>query len=122
MTLNLKIGIVVVITLAICIIVKNIKSKKLQLSFSIFSILTGIVLIIALLIPSLIEKISNFLGFEIASNMLFFISIFVIFYLIFRLMIIASDEYKKSVKLIQEISILKNRVKNLEDKLNEKQL
>ncbi len=120
MTLNLKIGIVVVITLAICIIVRNIKNKKLQLSFSIFSILTGIVLIVALLIPSLIEKISDLLGFEIASNMLFFISIFVIFYLIFRLMIIASDEYKKSVKLIQEISILKNRVKDLEDKLNEK--
>ena len=116
MTVNLKIGFIVIIILAILIIVKNIKDGKLQLSFSIFSIFTGIAMIIALATPSLMGKISSFLGFEVTSNMLFCLSIFMILYLIFSLMIITSDIHKKNVKLIQELSILKKRVDELENK------
>ena len=120
MALNYKIALVVFIIFAICVIIKNVKDKKLQLSFSIFSLITGGALIVALLIPSLIERVSNFFGFELASNMLFLISIFMSFYLIFRLMIIVSDQYKKNVKLIQEVSILKDKLKKLEDKIDDK--
>ncbi|MBR3674406.1 MAG: DUF2304 domain-containing protein [Clostridia bacterium] len=116
MTVNLKIGFIVIIILAILIIVKNIKDGKLQLSFSIFSIFTGIAMIIALATPSLMGKISSFLGFEVTSNMLFCLSIFMILYLIFQLMIITSDLHRKNVKLIQELSILKERVNELEKK------
>ena len=120
MPLVLKIGLAIVIVLAIFIILKNIKKGKLQLSFSIFSIITGILLIIALAVPSLLENISSFLGFEVPSNMLFLVSIFVLFYLIFRLMIIVSSEYKKNVKLVQELSILKTKVEKMEEELNER--
>ena len=116
MSLNLKIGLVIIIVLTIFIIITNIRKGKLQLSFSIFSIITGIALIIALMIPSLLERLANFLGFEVTSNMLFLFSIFMIFYLIFTLMIILSGEYKRSVKLIQEVSILKERISELEEK------
>ena len=116
MTVNLKIGFIVIIILAILIIVKNIKDGKLQLSFSIFSIFTGIAMIIALATPSLMGKISSFLGFEVTSNMLFCLSIFMILYLIFQLMIITSDLHRKNVQLIQELSILKERVNELEKK------
>ena len=114
MVINLKVGLVIIIMFAIFTIVRNIKNGKLQLSFSIFSIITGIALIVALLIPSLVEKLAAFIGFEVASNMLFCISIFVILYLIFSLMIIVSDEHKKIVSLVQEISLLKERVNKLE--------
>ena len=115
---NLKIGLSVVILLAIFVIIKNVKDKKLQLSFSIFSIITGIFMVIALVVPSLIENISNLLGFEVASNMLFLVAIFMIFYLIFRLMIIVSAEYKKNVVLIQENKKLKKRIQEMESKIN----
>lgn len=115
-----SIAISIFIVIAICIMIKYIKQKKLQLSFSIFSIVTGILMIIALLVPSLLDNISNFLGFELTSNMLFLVATFIIFYLIFRLMIIASNEYKKNVKLVQEVSILKSRLEKLEEKLDER--
>lgn len=118
MSINLKIGLAIVIVIAMIIMIKYIKDKKLKLSFSIFSIVIGILLIIALAIPSLIENLSNVLGFEVASNMLFLIAIFTIFYLIFNLMIIASAEDSKNVKLVQEVSLLKAKVEELEKKLN----
>ena len=48
--------------------------------------------------------------------MLFCITIFIAFYLIFNLTIKLSKEYQKSTLLIQEISLLKARVKKLEEK------
>lgn len=115
---NLNIELSILIVLAIFIIIRSIKNKKLQLSFSIFSIVTGLLMIIALAVPSLIENISSLLGFEVASNMLFLVAIFMIFYLIFRLMVIVSAEYKKNVKLIQEVSMLKNKIEELEKNIN----
>ena len=114
MSSNLRIGIAILILFSIIIIIKNIKDKKLQLSFSIFSIIIGFLMVIALAVPSVLENLANLFGFEVTSNMLFLVAIFITFYLIFRLMIILSAEYKKNVKLIQEISMLKARIEILE--------
>ena len=53
-------------------------------------------------------------------NMIFSISIFIILYLIFDLTILISNEQNKNIMLIQEISILKKRVEELENKKMEK--
>ena len=119
MVMNLRIGLAIVILIAIVVVISSIKNKKLQLSFSIFTIIIGILMVIALLIPSLLDAIAGFLGFEVTSNMLFLVAIFIILYLIFRLMVIISSEYKKNVKLVQEISILKAKVEELEKKIDE---
>ena len=49
--------------------------------------------------------------------MVFFITIVIIFYLILELMIALSKESKRNVTLIQEISMLKNRLVELEKKI-----
>lgn len=118
MMINLRIGLAIIILIAIIIIIRSIKNKKLQLSFSIFSIVIGVLMVIALLVPSLLDSIAKILGFEVTSNMLLVVAVFIILYLIFRLMIIASAEYRKNVKLVQEVSILKSKVKQLEEKLD----
>ena len=69
---------------------------------------------ISIAIPNFINKISRWLGFELTTNMIFCVTIFIAFYLIFNLMILISDLKGKNVKLIQEISILKNRVNEIE--------
>ena len=50
-------------------------------------------------------------------NMIFSVAIFVILYLIFNLTTLISQEQNKNVLLIQEISILKQRIEELEKKL-----
>ena len=62
----------------------------------------------------MVENISNFIGFEMPINMIFSIAIFIILYLIFDLTNLISQEQRKNTMLIQEISLLKQRVKELE--------
>lgn len=115
MTANLKIALILITVIYLFLILKKIKDKKLQLSFSTFWIVSGILLIIAIITPNLIEWLTKALGFEIPANMLFCITIFVAFYLIFNLMVKLSKEAQKNTVLIQEISLLKDRVKKLEE-------
>ena len=73
-------------------------------------------LIIAIATPNLIETVTKLLGFEIPANMLFCITIFVAFYLIFNLTVRLSREAQKNTVLVQEISLLKKRIEKLEEK------
>lgn len=113
---SLNIVLIIITLIYIFLIVRAIKNKKLQMSFSIFWLITGVLLIIALLIPDLVENIASGLGFEVPANMVFCITIFVSFYLIFKLTVSISKENAKNTLLVQEISILKKRVEELENK------
>lgn len=118
MQVSLRIALIVITLIYLLFILRAIKRKKLQISLSIFWILTGVVLMISIAIPNFIERISRWLGFELTTNMIFCVTIFIAFYLIFNLMILISDLKRKNVKLIQEISILKRRVDEIENKTN----
>ncbi len=112
---TLKAVLIIITLIYLYIIVDAVKKRKLQTSFSIFWILTGIVLIVSILIPNFIESVSSFLGFEKASNMIFCLAIFIAFYLIFNLVMLLSKEFKQNVILIQEVSMLKKRIEKLEN-------
>ena len=114
MHISLNIVLIIITLIYIFLILKSIRKKKLQMSFSVFWLITGILLIIELLIPNLVENISKILGFEVPANMVFCLTIFVSFYLIFNLTIGLSKENKKNTMLVQEVSILKKRVEELE--------
>lgn len=114
MQLTLRVALLVITCIYLFVILKSIKHKKMQISSSIFWLLTGVVLMIALLIPNLMDMISSILGFELTVNMIFCVTIFIAFYLIFKLTILLSKQSQKNVTLIQEISILKKRVEKLE--------
>ncbi len=114
MTINLKIALIIITLIYVFLVLKEIKNKKLKLSFAIFWIISGILLIIAIMTPNLIEYLTKIIGFEVPANMLFCITIFTAFYLIFNLTVKLSKEYQNNVLLIQEISLLKSRVEELE--------
>lgn len=114
MQISLKIALIVILLIYLFCIAKSVKRKSMRIGYLIFWIIIGIVFIIALLIPNLVETCSSFLGFEMPINMIFSIAIFIILYLIYNLTILISKEENKNTLLIQEISILKKRVEELE--------
>ena len=114
MDLTLRIALIVITVIYLFIVLKAIKNKKVQISFSVLWILIGLILFIALAIPNLVDNVSKMLGFELSVNMIFCVAIFICFYLIFNLNIWVSKENKKNILLVQEISILKKRVEELE--------
>lgn len=114
MQVTLKIALISIVLIYVLCTVKAVKRKNMRIGYLIFWSIIGILLIIALCIPGLVEKISNTIGFEMPINMIFCGAIFVILYLIFNLTILISRVQRKNVLLIQEISMLKARVKELE--------
>lgn len=116
MTTNLKIVLIGITLVYIVLVLRKIKNKKLQMSFSTFWILSEILLIIAIATPNLIEDVTKLLGFELPANMLFCITIFIAFYLIFNLTVRLSKEAQTNTTLVQEISLLKKRIEKLEEK------
>lgn len=115
---TLKIALILIVLIYILCIMKAVKRKNMRIGYLIFWSITAVILIVALLIPNLVENISTFLGFEMPINMIFSASIFVILYLIFDLTILITKEYNKNVLLIQEISMIKKRLEDLENKGN----
>ncbi len=120
MSITLRIALIIVVLIFIFLILKSIKRKKMNITFSLLWLVLGGALIVAVIVPNFIETISKSLGFETPSNMLFCVTIFIAFYLIFYLMQIVSKEYRKTIALVQEISLLKKRVNELEEKVDGK--
>jgi len=120
MQLSLKILLVVILLIYLFIISKSVKNKNMRINYLIFWTIIGIILIIALFAPNFVEKLSIIFGFELPINMIFSGAIFVILYLIFDLTRLITQEQNKNVMVIQEISILKNKIKKLENEKEEK--
>lgn len=124
MLASLKVFLIFITIVYLLLIIKLIKKRELNINFSIFWIFAGIALIgaliIMLIVPGVMGKISRMLGFEVPANMVFCISIFTLFYIGLDLTWKISKENKKSIILTQEISLLKERVNKLEENLNER--
>lgn len=114
MQITLKIALILIVLIYVFCIMKAVKRKKMRIGYLIFWCIIAVILIIALLIPNLVENVASLLGFEMPINMIFSGAIFIILYLIFNLTILITKEYNKNVLLIQEISMLKKRVEELE--------
>ena len=112
---SLKIFLVAIVLIYIFLISIAVKKKKMRINYLIVWMITGFALIMALVLPNFIEMISNLIGFELVINMIFCFAIFLIFYLLFNLTKLITKEQNRNILLIQEISILKKRVEELEN-------
>lgn len=112
----LKIFLVIVLLIYLFLILKSVKNKNMRINYLVFWSITGIILIIALCVPNFVDNVSKSLGFELPINMIFSFAIFIILYLIFDLTRQITKEQNKNISLIQEISMLKKRVEDLEKK------
>ncbi len=120
MSITLRVALIIITVIYLYLIISSVKKRKMQSSIAIFWIITGILLMVAILIPNFIELISNLLGFEQTSNMIFCLTIFIAFGLIFSLTMILTKQANRTILLIQEISILKAKILALEETINDK--
>lgn len=112
--ITLRIVLIVITVIYLLMLIRKLKTGALQLSFSIFWIFTGLFLVVIAVFPIIVQNISGFFGFQTTANMLFLITIFIAYYLIFELTLKLSQENKKNTALVQEISLLKRRVEIME--------
>ena len=108
MDLKLKISICLTGLLLILLIVNFIRKEKIPIKYSLVWLFSGLVIILIGLIPEIFLKITNFIGFQLMSNMV--IAVFILLInLVFA--VILSTQNKKIINLTQEISLLKGKKK-----------
>lgn len=116
MNISIKLFLFFLILLQLLLIIHTLKSRKMSMRYGSFWIFILILMSIAVVFPNIFIKLSGFFGFEAASNMIFLIGFFFLFYIIFILTMSLSKQHSTIKNLTQEISILKERVNKNEKK------
>lgn len=108
---------ITLITAVICyfiIILYFLKQRTLNLKYTLLWLLSGAVMGILVIFPELLTYIIRFLGIESNMNGLFIMCIAFIIMIMMALTSIVSRQNAKIRKLVQEIGILEERVRELD--------
>mgnify|MGYP003294382200 CR=1 FL=1 len=92
----------------------NIFKRKISLQHSLMWFIYVILMVLCLAFPGITEVITKLLGFELASNMIFFFGFAILIVICFNMTKIISKEKEKVVILTQEIAILKHELSKKE--------
>lgn len=112
MSYNLRLGLIIVSLLLLIIVLVILKKGRMPVKYSLIWILSSIIILLVGLVPNLFNCISKIFGFMTMSNMVIGIFIFILLMITISLTVIVSGQKKKNTLLIQEISMLKEKIKN----------
>lgn len=110
MNINLKLSLIILLLLQLILIANRVKRKKMTMKYASFWIFLIIIMSVIVVFPSIVFKLSKLAGFEEASNMIFLLGFFFLFYVSFIITTSISIQNEKIKTLIQEVSILKESV------------
>lgn len=100
----------------ILIIIYFTSRKKIIVKYSLVWFISTFILVIFSIFPKLLKMVTSILGFELASNMVYAIFIGLLLFICLSLTIIVSGQKEKIKLLIQETSILKEKIEKIESK------
>lgn len=116
MTNNLKIGLLVVAFLLILIVLIVLRKGRMPIKYSLVWLFpAGIILILAI-VPEFFSFFANIFGFQTISNLIVGILFVLLLLVVMALTVLIAGQTTKINLLIQEISLLKTKVKKLENK------
>ena len=119
MSLELKLTATLFLIIVTLIILYLVRKGKISIKYSLLWFIPSIILLIFIIAPIFLNKITNILGFKTASNMIFALLIGLIIIIIIALTVIVSKQKDQIRLLIQEISLLKSQEKNKGSSYNE---
>ena len=110
MPLNLVLTIIISSVLLIVLTTYFLKKGRIPEKYALLWYLFALIILIIGIFPGMITGISELLGFKVASNMIIVAVIGIQFLLIMVLTIMMAGQKKKTTLLIQEISLLKQKI------------
>lgn len=110
MSFNLRLGIILVAILLFVIIFIILKKGRIPVKYSLIWFFSNLLILFIGLTPQIFIDFSKKLGFITMSNMVIGIFIFILLLITISLTVIVSGQKKKITILIQEISLLKEKV------------
>lgn len=112
MSINLRLLLLFFALILFLITTYILKKGRIPEKYSILWYFIALVIFLVSVIPNVIIKFSNHLGFEVMSNLIIGIMLVLLTFLTMALTVIISGQKKKITLLIQEISLLKAEIKN----------
>ncbi|MCL2384008.1 MAG: DUF2304 domain-containing protein [Oscillospiraceae bacterium] len=110
---RLQLPMIIISILFIILVVEIVRKDRISVKYSLVWIFSGAVMLVVSLFPNRFLGVARYFGFEVLSNMLFFVGIGLLMLISISLTVIVSGQKKKIQVLIQEVSLLKEK---LEDK------
>lgn len=112
MSIKLILEILLFALILIFVIIQITRKGRMPIKYALIWFFSAFIILLVALIPNLMSLISNLLGFETMSNMIVAILIGILIFITMLLTIIVSGQKKKITLLIQEISLLKEKINN----------
>lgn len=109
MSKSLIIGLIVYSILWFFIILKLVKNNKISIRYSMIWLFMAFILFLVGITPSFMRFVASSVGFQTTSNLVIAIILTVLIVLTLVLTMIVTNQKSQINKLIQEISILKQK-------------
>ena len=111
MSLNLKLVSVLFILLIVIIMVYALRKKRVSIKYAIVWFMASLILLLFLIFPETLGWLTKLLGFEMGVNMIFAGLIGLLIFINIVLTVIVSGQSERIRLLIQEVSLLKGKIK-----------
>lgn len=108
---NLRILLILLSIVLVFIILKLVSKNKLPIKYSLFWLASAVVVFLVGLVPNLIGKVTSLIGFETSVSLITGIILGVLLLITLLLTIIISEQKRKIILLVQEVSMLKEKNK-----------
>ncbi len=117
MDISLKIFAFIVILCYFIIVLGFLRKKKFDLKYSLLWLLAGIIMILVVAFPNFIIWLNGMMGVKVASNGIFAICILLEIVIMISMTAALSDFANRIKILTQNIAILENRIRKLEEQI-----
>jgi hypothetical protein len=110
MNLHLQIVSILFLFTILISIIYILRKGRIAIKYALVWFFAAIVLLLLVIFPGLMDSLSNLLGFEVGSNMIFAGLIAMLIFINIALTVIVSGQSNKIRLLIQEVSMLKEKI------------
>lgn len=110
MNSHLRIFLIALAIVLIFIILKLVSKNKLPIKYSLFWFASALVVFVVGIIPDFIGFFTKLIGFETYSSLIACVIIGLLLLITLFLTIIVSEQKRKLLLLVQEVSLLKEKI------------
>ena len=113
--IRLKVSLMAAVLVFFIIVLSMLKRRRLALKYTLLWLLTGVVMLIFVVFPELLQLLAGFIGAQTLMNTLYLLIIGFILVLLMMLTSIVSKQTERIAFLAQANAILEKRVRELEE-------
>lgn len=117
MDISLKIFAFIIILFYFVVVLGFLRKKKFDLKYSLLWLLAGIIMFLVVAFPNFIIWVTGKMGIKVASNGIFAICILLEIVIMISMTAALSDFANRIKILTQNIAILENRIRKLEEQI-----